>query len=244
MHTFFSADWYGAPFILFGTGHLIAIGIVFLLNVSLFFWKTPSERAKRNFRYGLAALLIIDEIGWHAWNYTTGQWTIQTMLPLHLCSVLVFLSAYMLVKRSYAIYEFAYLLGIAGALQALLTPDAGMYGFPHFRAFQVMISHGAIITAAVFMTVIEGFRPTLSSLKRVFIGSNLYMLFVGLVNWAIGSNYLFIAHKPETASLLDVLPAWPWYILFIQALGIFFMLLLYLPFWLKDRSRMRLAVSS
>jgi len=244
MGAFFSGEWNGDPFILFGIGHIISLGIILLVNLGLFlFGKRMSERSRRIFRYSLAVVLIVDEIGWHAWNFSTGKWTIQTMLPLHLCSVLVFLSAYMLVRRSHAIYEFAYLLGIAGALQALLTPDAGMYGFPHFRAFQVMISHGAIITAAVYMTVVEGFRPTPASLKRVFIGSNLYMLFVGLVNWGIGSNYLFIAHKPETASLLDVLPPWPWYILFIEALGILFMLLLYLPFWVKDLSGRRQAAA-
>jgi len=63
---------------------------------------------------------------------------------------------------------------------------------------------------------------------------NIYMAAVGLVNWAIGSNYLFIAHKPETASLLDVLPPWPWYILYIEGLGILFVLLFYLPFAIID----------
>lgn len=32
------------------------------------------------------------------------------------------------------------------------------------------------------------------------------MLAVSLVSWAIGNSYLFTAHKPLTASLLDVLP--------------------------------------
>lgn len=156
------------------------------------------------------------------------------MLPLHLCSLFVFLSAYMLVAKHYKIYEFAYFMGIAGATQALLTPDAGAYGFPHFRAFQVMVSHGCIVTAAVYMTVVEGFRPTWVSYLRVVIGTNLYMLFVGLVNWRLGSNYLFIAHKPETASLLDVLGPWPWYILAMEALGLVLCLLLYTPFAIRD----------
>ena len=156
------------------------------------------------------------------------------MLPLHLCSVFVFLSAYMLVTKSYTIYEYAYFLGIAGASQALLTPDAGMYGFPHFRAFQVMISHGAIITAAVFMTLVEGYRPTWQSLKRVLIGGNIYMAVIFVFNLLIGSNYLFIAHKPETASLMDVLPDWPIYIIFIEMIGILVSILLYAPFLWAD----------
>ena len=64
---------------------------------------------------------------------------------------------------------------------------------------------------------------------------NAYALMVGLVNAFVGSNYLFVAHKPETASLLDVLPAWPWYILFMELIAAFFFLLLYLPFARQNR---------
>lgn len=242
MQEFFSVNYSGEPFILFGSAHLTALGIVFLLNLALIFYGPRlSKEARNTLRYGLAAILLIGESSWHIWHILNGMWTVQTMLPLHLCSVLVWLSIVMLINRNYAIYEFAYLLGIAGALQALLTPDAGIYGFPHFRFFQTMFSHGAIVTSAVFMTTAEGFRPTLQSIKRVMIGANLYMVFVGLVNWALGSNYLFIAHKPETASVLDMLPAWPWYILFIELLGIIFVALLYAPFAIRDwrQSRVR-----
>jgi hypothetical integral membrane protein (TIGR02206 family) len=241
MTEFFTGDYSGAPFQLFGVPHLIALSIVALINVALIALgsRTP-ERWRRGIRYGLAALLLIDEALWHAWNWSTGQWSLQETLPLHLCSVLVFLSAIMLLIKSTAIYEFAYLLGIAGALQALLTPDAGPYGFPHFRFFQVMISHGSIVTAAVYMTAVEGYRPTLASIKRVVIGTNAYALVVGLVNALIGSNYLFIARKPATASLLDVLPAWPWYLPILELLALLMIGLLYLPFALKDvRARAR-----
>ena len=159
------------------------------------------------------------------------------MLPLHLCSVLVFASAYMLLTRSYKVYEFAYFLGIAGALQALLTPDAGIYGYPHFRFFQVIISHGSIVTAAIYMTFVEGYRPYVSSLKRVFIWANIYMIVVFFLNQILGSNYLFIAHKPETASLIDVLGPWPWYILVLEVIGIVMCLLLYLPYAIADMKR-------
>lgn len=235
MPQFFAKEWAGAPFVLFGPAHLTAILLIVALNLAFFLLRGRfSTRARRNIRYILAAVLILDEIGWHLWNYTSGQWTVQTMLPLHLCSFLVFASAYMLVSGNYRIYEACYLLGIAGALQAVLTPDAGIYGFPHFRAFQVMVSHGAIITSAIFMTVVEGYRPTPASLKRVFISANVYMLLVGILNFLIGSNYLFIAHKPETASLLDVMGPWPLYLLGIEGLGIAFMLILYAPFAIKD----------
>jgi hypothetical integral membrane protein (TIGR02206 family) len=236
MDQFFTGDYTGAPFELFGPAHLIALSVVVLINLLIFiFRKRFTEEIRKVFRYSLAAVLIVDEVGWHLWNYTTGKWSIQETLPLHLCSVFVFLSAYMLVTRSFHIYEYAYFLGIAGASQALLTPDAGIYGFPHFRFFQVIVSHGSIVTAALYFTFVEGFRPYLHSFKRVFIGANIYMLFVGGINAVLGSNYLFIARKPDTASLMDVLGPWPWYILSLEVVGVLLCLLLYLPFALKDR---------
>ena len=235
MDQFFVKDFAGGPFQLFSISHLIALGIILLAIASIVLFRkklTPSQ--KQGLRYGAATVLIANEVAWHLWNLFTGQWTLQTMLPFHLCSVLVWLSAYMLVKRSFRIYEFAYLLGIPGALQALLTPDLGLYDFPHFRYFQVFISHGLIVLAALYMTLVEGFRPVPKSLLRVLIFSNLYMLVITGLNLLIGSNYLFTAHKPETASLLDILPPWPWYLLIIELLGIVFVGLFYLPFAIQD----------
>lgn len=241
MTQFFAKDYTGGAFELFGSAHLVALALVLLINlVIVASRKRFTDLGKKRFRFGLAALLVINELAFHLWNYSIGQWTIQTMLPLHLCSVLVWVSAYMLLTRSYSIYEFAYFLGIGGAIQALLTPDAGIYGFPHFRFFQTIISHGAIVTAAIYMTLVEGYRPYWSSLVRVAIWGNIYMAAVGIVNWLVGSNYLFIARKPDTASLIDMLGPWPWYIISLEVVAILMCLALYLPYVLRDR-RMKTA---
>ena len=231
----FAKDWIGAPFELFGPAHLIGLAVVICLaTLFIILGRHADDKGKHRLRIILAGILLIAETSWHLWNYLTRQWSIQTMLPFHLCSALVWLSIYMLLTESRTIYEFAYLLGIAGALQALLTPDAGIYGFPHFRFFQSLTSHGAIITAALYMTLVEGFRPTFASVKRVIIGSNLYMLVIFILNFIIGSNYMFIARKPDTASLLDVLPPWPWYIAIIELLALAFVFVFYTPFAIKD----------
>ncbi len=234
INQFFTKDFLGAPFQIFSATHLIALGFVVLFNLCFAFSRDKNEAAKRRVRNLMATILILNEIGWHIWNYTAGQWNIQTMLPLHLCSALVWLNALMLITRSQGIYDFAYLLGIAGALQALLTPDLGIYGYPHYRFFQTFISHGLIVSAAIYMTVIEEFRPAWKSLLRVLVWGNIYMAVVFGINRLNGSNNLFIAYKPPTASLLDVLPPWPWYILWIEGIAIVSALLFYTPFAIKD----------
>jgi hypothetical integral membrane protein (TIGR02206 family) len=235
MISFLAADYQGRPFELFGPAHLAALGILILLNLWLLRFRGTSETRRRKVRWTLALILWGNEVAWHAWNYAVGRWTIQTMLPLQVCSLLVWASAFMLVTRNYTIYEFVYFLGIGGAIQALLTPDLGIYGFPHFRYFQTFISHGLIVTSAVYTTAVEGLRPTWKSLLRVAVVINLYMPVVYWINSAIGSNYLMINGKPDTPSLLDLLPDWPVYILYMEALGLVTCLLLYLPFMIKDR---------
>jgi hypothetical integral membrane protein (TIGR02206 family) len=232
---YFAKDWQGAPFELFGTPHMIGIALIVLVQLFLIFgWKHPCPRAKQVFRYTLAAVLVIDELLWHWWNWYIGAWSLQNTLPLHICSVMVWLSAFMLVTENYKLYEFIYFLGIGAAMQAVLTPDAGQYGFPHFRAFQVLISHGSIITTAIYLTAIEGLRPHWKSLAVVGISTNVYMLFVGGMDYLLNANYMFIAHKPETASLMDALPGWPWYIAVIELLAMGVFVILYLPFAIKD----------
>ena len=234
MTEFFAANYHGPAFEFLGNAHLAALGALVLLNLFLLLFKNAGDGTKAVLRWTLALILWGNEIAFHYWNYSVGRWTIQTMLPLHLCSLLVWAGAWMLVTKSYRIYEFMYFMGIAGAIQALATPDLGIYGFPHFRFFQTFISHGLIVTSAIYMTVVEGFRPTWKSMLRVAIWMNVYAVVVFFINSYIGSNYLMINHKPDLPSLLDLLPDWPIYILYMELIGVASMLLLYLPFATKD----------
>lgn len=234
MDQFFARDYTGEPFTFLGVAHLGALLVIILFNLYLLRFKGSDEAARARVRRGMALVLWANEFGWHAWNYAVGQWTLQTMIPLHVCSVLVWLGGYMLVSKNYLLYEIAYFLGIGGALQALLTPDLGLYGFPHYRFFQTFISHGLIVTSAIYMTTVEGFRPTWKSIVRVAVIANVYMVIVFFINLGLGSNYMFINRKPDTASLLDILPAWPGYLPYLELIGLVTFLLLYLPFLIKD----------
>ena len=70
---------------------------------------------------------------------------------------------------------------------------------------------------------------------RVAVIANLYMVAIFFLNRWIGSDYLFVNGKPATASILDLLPPWPYYIIYMEILGLVTCLLLYLPFYIRDR---------
>ncbi|MFL7811217.1 MAG: TIGR02206 family membrane protein, partial [Anaerolineae bacterium] len=235
MDKYFSAESMLGEFKLFSPTHIAVLAILALANVLMVWWQRRTQRpsVRRRFRYVLAAFLILQEISYNLWRLANGTWSVGTSLPLHLCGAAILLSAVMLVNDSYVLYEITYFWGFGGAIQALLTPDS-TYGFPHYRFFQVFLSHGAIVTASVYMTFVVGYRPTFRSVKKVFLITNAYMVVIALFNWAVGGNYLFICHKPETPSLLDVLGPWPWYMPSLELVGLAFIMLFYAPFGLGD----------
>jgi hypothetical integral membrane protein (TIGR02206 family) len=238
MEQYFSKDYTGGAFKLFGTAHLLALALIVaicLLIVGLRHQFTPS--ARRCTRWGLLAIIYLSEISWHIWKLAIGEWSIQVMLPLWLCSLTVWSMPLLLVFRNRFYYEWVYFMGLIGASQALLTPDLMNYGFPHFRFIEFLTVHGAIIIAVIYMTVVEKFRPTWHSLVRTILVTDLYWFLCWLVNNQIGSNYLYTQGKLPTPSLLDYLGPWPWYLLSMQGIGIILCILLYLPFAVQDGLR-------
>jgi hypothetical integral membrane protein (TIGR02206 family) len=244
MPDLFARDYSGGAFVLFGRDHLFGLGLVALVCLAIWLLrKRWSDRGRRLTRWGLLGVILISEGSWHVWMLATGQWNIQVMLPLWVCSLTAWTMPLLLIWRSHRYYEWAYFMGIMGAIMALLTPDLMNYGFPHFRFVEFFTLHGTIIVAVVYMTVVEGFRPTWSSLGRVWVFTNLYWLFCALVNSQIGSNYLYTHGKLPTPSLLDVLGPHPWYLLSMELIGVTLALLMYLPFALRDRAA-RKAISA
>lgn len=244
LERFFGLGFEGPPFTLFSPQHLLPLAAIAAI-CALIALGTPrlTPAGRERLRWGLAAFCVANWLGWDLWQAANGIWSVQYSLPLHLCTFSVPFAAAMLATGRYRLYEVLYFWGFAGATQALLTPDltSNGYNFPHFVYWIFWTSHGAILWAVVFAAAAWGFRPTWGSIWRAFLATNLYMLFVGLVNWLTGGNYMFIARKPAFPSLLDYLGPWPWYILAVELIGLAAFVLVYLPYAIRDRVRARRA---
>ncbi len=236
MQRYFAYDYDGPAFVLFGTGHLVYMAILAAAIVFLIWgWRAPDDASRNRVRLFIATIMLLNEFAWHGWNIGTGAWSIRENLPLHLCGISIWCTIYMLFTRDYRLYPIIFFVGLGGAAQAVITPSAGEYGLPHFRAFQTLISHGALVVAMVFIATAEGQRPTWLSLWMTMVLLNAYLVVVTAINFAIGSNYMFTVEKPHTASLFDVMGPWPWYLLTAEVLALILFSLLYLPFALSDR---------
>ncbi|QHS22065.1 TIGR02206 family membrane protein [Virgibacillus sp. MSP4-1] len=231
---YFSYENPGDPFSLFSASHLImlGIGVLFVITFVVFGKYIRNHSLLHTWvRYILIAVLLLSEATLNLWYLTAGEWDVRETLPLQLCSLSLLMSMVMLVTRSEKWFEIVYFLGIGGALQALMTPEL-FYDFPHYRYFHFFIAHIFIILASIYMIVVEKKRVTIHSVWRTMLVLNGIAVVIFFFNRWIGANYMFLAHKPANPSLLDYLPEFPWYILWLEIIAAFIFLLLYLPFLL------------
>ena len=218
------------PFILFGMAHFalfvwVAVCGWFVIRLGM----KGDDARRRQLRTLLIVLFLLWEVEWQGWYLVTDTWTAQRALPLHLCSIMVWVSIYGLVTRRRFVMALMYFFGIAGAIQAIITPDA-IYAFPHFRFMNTWFSHSLLVISGLWVVFVEGYRPVLSDVWKCLIAIHIYAIPVYFVNKALGSNYLYVGAKPETASLLDFFPEWPGYFFFLQGLLAIIMMGMYLPF--------------
>ena len=238
MQRYFAFDYDGAPFEMFGTGHLIYLALMAAI-VGFLIWGPwiPDEKARRRVRLMIAGIMLLNEIGWHSWNIATGAWTVKVHIPFHLCGIAIWSSIYMLLSRDFRLFPIIFFIGLAGSSQGVFTPPAGEYGFPHYRAFQTLVSHGMIVIAVVYMARFEPARPTWKSIWHTMLFLNVYLLVIAGINLLLDSNYLFTRGKPPHASLFDHMGPWPWYFATAEVLAVVLFCLLYLPFYLSDRRK-------
>jgi hypothetical integral membrane protein (TIGR02206 family) len=186
-------------------------------------WTASAGRA-------IALILIADAIASLTPPIVDGTWTAQSSLPLDLCNVTVVIAAVACwwPRIQFAV-ELTYFWGLAGSLQAVITPDLSV-GFPHLEFVEFVVGHLAIVTAALFLVAGMGLRPRPGSVPRVFAITVAYTGAVAVVDWLTHANYMYLAAIPGHASLLSVLGPWPWYILSAAGIALALLLLLDAPF--------------
>jgi hypothetical integral membrane protein (TIGR02206 family) len=191
---YFAYDYAGAPFEQLGVAHLAALLAILLLIVAG--WRGRfSDGQRRGIRLGLALLLLANELFWHAWHAYFGLWSVRTLLPLNICNLMVFYQRVGAADQRPAAMSSFICSASRRRRRCWITPALGPHGFPHVLFFQIFISHGGIIVAALYLTLGEACaRPPGGRWARR-AWTILYALFIFGLNQALGSNYLFLAYS-------------------------------------------------
>lgn len=216
-------------FVVFSFHHGMTVVVGLMVLALLLISARRSATARPLVRATLAFLtLTAYGCSQYAWSQVDHLLTWENILPFHLCDITAFLAAYALMKRKAWAQELTYYWGLAATVQAIITP-ALQHDFPHPTFFAFFFHHFAIIGAALFVPICDGWRPEhpwWRSPLRAFACVNGYLLFAFGINRALGTNFGFVAHAPANPSLIDHLGPWPLYLAAFQIIAAILFLLL------------------
>lgn len=235
LNGFFGHQYELYPFQIFSAYHVIILIVFLFVCLCIVKFRESLKKSERVIKIAMFIGLFLLESLYHIWLYAGEQWDMTFALPFHLCSISLLLCLVLLVTDSKHIFQFVYFLGLAGAVQAIVTPEL-FVGFPHFRFFQFFITHMLIIWVALFYVCIKGYVVTKRGMWQAFTFLNLSAVLAYLANVVTGGNYMFLARKPSNPSLLDYLGPYPFYILVLEGIAFILFFILYLP-WIKREGK-------
>ena len=168
-----------------------ALAIIFLLR----FAKTLDKKGEFKFRHLIAWSVIIREMVWHTFLLYHGDWVLSESLPLHLCGISRLIGAFLLLSPRQLIFEYLILLGMAGAVQSFITPEL-THGYHPLFVIDFYYAHSVIIFMALYAFFIMKMKLDKWSWLRVFVFGHLLLTTIGIINYFIGGNYIYLCERP------------------------------------------------
>lgn len=177
-------------------------------------------------------ILMLSRKVWQDYLYqNSGMWTLSENLPLHWCGLTSILGAVCLLHRHQLGFELLIMVGIPGAIHGILTPQATVGN--NLLLIEYYSSHSGIILASLYLHYIKRMKIRKSSWFFCIIIGQVSLVIVGIINYFLDTNYIFLCEKPAVNNPF-LLGEWPFYIFFVQLAAIAHIIFFYYLFYNKE----------
>ena len=226
----------------FGASHWVMLAL-FVIGVPLLIWwgrRVAGSAAEQRHRRMFSLAIIGTALPLQVLQFLPGDWDLDTSLPLQLCDLAWMAAAYALWTRRPWACALTYYWGLTLTSQAMITPGLTQ-DFPHPRYIGFWAMHLLVVWAAVHLTAGLRVRPSWRVYASTVAVTVTWAVTVFAFNAGFGTNYGFLNAKPGTASVLDLLGPWPWYVVTEIALVTTVWALITLPWTVAERRARRSA---
>jgi hypothetical integral membrane protein (TIGR02206 family) len=213
-----------------------AVIAVFVIGAALLVWAGRRQTDQQARLLGRILGAITAVIYAAMLIYTLIPPTIEVSVPLRLTDLATVAAAYALWSQRHWAFALTYYWGLVLSAQALISPALESPDFPHYEFLAFWAVHLLVVWAAIYLTWGRGMRPDWRSFRIAVVVTAVWAVVTFTFNRIADTNYGFFNRKPSTASLLDVLGPWPWYIFTATGLILIVWALMTWP-WQRNRRR-------
>ena len=222
----------------YSLGHFIWLGLLFFL---IFFlgkkYRAADEDKRKKIRIAIASLIMLDEIVKDIIMPITGQWN-WSFLPLHLCSISVFVVFIHALTGNRILEEYTYAITLPTASMAMAFPDwTGALPCMNLMCIHSFSIHLLLVLYPCLL-LYGGFIPSAKQLFRLIPIVAFLAFVMYFVNGALGTNFFFVNGGGD-GNPLTFLEKYigGWYRLAFPVIAAICWIPMYLPFRNKAKTR-------
>lgn len=187
----------GLGFAFYSTFHLcwLAVFVLFVV-LSCIYYRRSDGQKRAKWRKTIAILLIADELFKMAVLFIGGNYDIS-YLPLHLCSINIFLIAAHAIRPSQTLGSYLYTVGVPGALSALLFPNWASLPPVNLMVLHSFTVHILLAAYPLVLTIGGDIKPKIKDIPRCLVLLFCLAAFAYGFNTVFDTNFMFLMYAPE-----------------------------------------------
>lgn len=173
-----------------------------------------------------------------------GMYLDPKALPFHLCSLMIFTTAYIAFSKNKAtkqtVINFAAVAGTLGSICAILIPTNGT-DFKTVLAYQCFVYHGALLWFSLYLLITK--QACLSG-KTLLINISILlllgfsMIYINSFLSVYDTNFMYLVRPPmDNLPYLNLDKGWYVYFIRLAILGIALFTIFHLPFIIHKKRK-------
>ena len=168
---------------------LAAFAVLLVLNCILY--RRLDGKGRKLWRILVAVLLVLDEVYKQIPLFVNGLFTLE-YLPLHLCSINIFVIAFHAIKPTKTVGNYLYTVCIPGAMAALLFPTWNALPGANYMLIHSFTVHILLALYPIVLTVAGEIKPELKELPKALLLLTGLAALALICNLLMNANFMFI----------------------------------------------------
>ena len=207
-----------------------------LIAVGCIWYRRLDESGRRKARYLMAGMIVANEIFKMVCLTIGNNYTVH-YLPLHLCSINIFIVAIHAVRPNKVLDNFLYAICIPAALAALLFPSWTKLPFLNFSHIHSFTIHIELALYPVILTAAGDIRPDWRKIPQCLALLGGFGIVALIVNLLLDTNYMFLMEAESGNPLLYFEEWFGSHLIGFPVLITLILLIIYLPHVLLHRRK-------